>query len=258
MCPSNGNSRASPFERAATLAIVSHGGGRWGRALRFPAQAICPATHWGVAMAAFGSAGAGAMPCARPAQAKAHSIPTARQRHLGERRSGGTSNRPMLAPWQVRLAMRTMHSNLGSPISISEVASLCRLSLCYFVRAFTNTVGIAPYAWFVQQRVIWAKNLLAETALPLVQIALECGFSDQPHFTKAFAKASGITPAKWRRQIRTCTSSATVVSKSLIPSCRPALLEQPHGDWRRRAGQGRVQADSTARNHVGLPHLQGA
>lgn len=110
----------------------------------------------------------------------------------------------MLAPWQVSLSMRTMRGNLGSAISISEVASLCRLSLCYFVRAFTNTVGIAPYAWFVQQRIVRAKRLLSDTALPLVQVALECGFSDQAHFTKAFAKASGITPAKWRRQI--CTS----------------------------------------------------
>lgn len=110
----------------------------------------------------------------------------------------------MLAPWQVSLATRTMRCNLSNAISISEIASLCRLSLCYFVRAFTNTVGIAPYAWFVQQRIVCAKRLLADTALPLVQVALECGFSDQAHFTKAFAKASGITPAKWRRQICAC------------------------------------------------------
>ena len=42
-------------------------------------------------------------------------------------------------------------------------------------------------------------ELKANTALPLAQVALECGFSDQAHFTKAFAKASGLTPAKWRR-----------------------------------------------------------
>lgn len=110
----------------------------------------------------------------------------------------------MLARWQVNLAMHTMRCNLGSSISISEIASLCRLSLCYFVRAFTNTVGIAPYAWFVQQRIVHAKRLLAETALPLAQVALECGFSDQAHFTKAFAKASGTTPAKWRRETCMC------------------------------------------------------
>ena len=42
-------------------------------------------------------------------------------------------------------------------------------------------------------------SLADNVALPLAQVALECGFSDQAHFTKAFAKASGLTPAKWRR-----------------------------------------------------------
>lgn len=109
----------------------------------------------------------------------------------------------MLAPWQVSLAMGTMYHNLGGTISISEIAFRCRLSLCYFVRAFTNTVGIAPYAWFLRQRIAHAERLLADTALPLVEVALECGFSDQAHFTKAFAKASGVTPAKWRRRFGT-------------------------------------------------------
>ena len=100
--------------------------------------------------------------------------------------------------------MHAMRQNIAAAISIADIASLCRLSLSYFVRAFTNTVGIAPYAWFVQQRVSQARELLMGTSLPLAQIALECGFSDQAHFTKAFAKATGLTPAKWRRQMITC------------------------------------------------------
>lgn len=94
-----------------------------------------------------------------------------------------------------------MRQSIGGAISVAHIASLCRLSLSHFVRAFTNTVGIAPYAWFVQQRISQAKHLLRSTALPLAQIALECGFSDQAHFTKGFAKSTGLTPARWRRQI---------------------------------------------------------
>ncbi|WP_254684498.1 helix-turn-helix transcriptional regulator, partial [Edaphosphingomonas haloaromaticamans] len=91
-------------------------------------------------------------------------------------------------------------SEHGYAISIAEIAHLCRLSLSYFVRAFSNTVGIAPYAWFVQQRISRAKRLLTGTSLPLAQIALECGFSDQAHFTNAFVKATETTPARWRRE----------------------------------------------------------
>ncbi|MGB3931850.1 MAG: AraC family transcriptional regulator [Sphingobium sp.] len=111
------------------------------------------------------------------------------------------SGRPILAPWQVQLATQVMRRSIGGAISVAHIASLCRLSLSHFVRAFTNTVGIAPYAWFVQQRISQAKHLLCSTALPLAQIALECGFSDQAHFTKGFAKSTGLTPARWRRQI---------------------------------------------------------
>ena len=201
---------------------------------------------------------AGAIACPRSGKVEAHRIQATRPRHSGRYEAGQGTSLPTLAPWQVSLAMRTMRCNLGGSISISEVASLCRLSLCYFVRAFTNTVGIAPYAWFVEQRIMWAKSLLADTALPLAQVALECGFSDQAHFTKAFVKASGITPAKWRRQICACSGAAAFESEPLSCCLIPQLSEQPHGDWQARAGQGHIRADSSARNHAEPRRLQGA
>lgn len=115
---------------------------------------------------------------------------------------GSAANKPVLAPWQVSFAIRTMQLGQEGPISIARIARLCGLSPSYFVRAFSNTVGIAPYAWFARQRVDRAKSLLTETDMPLAQLALECGFSDQAHFTKSFAKVTGLTPARWRRGIR--------------------------------------------------------
>src|SRR3546814_9481703 len=82
--------------------------------------------------------------------------------------------------------LQIMQRDFSSSISILDVACQCRLSLSHFIRAFSNTVGIAPYAWFVQRRVQHAEALLTGTQLPIVQIALECGFTDQAHFTKAF------------------------------------------------------------------------
>src|SRR3546814_10177753 len=75
----------------------------------------------------------------------------------------------------------------------------------------TRTDTLFPYttlfrSWFVQRRVQHAEALLTGTQLPIVQIALECGFTDQAHFTKAFAKANGTTPARWRRRSEEHTS----------------------------------------------------
>jgi len=79
-----------------------------------------------------------------------------------------------------------------------KAASAPRLR--YFERAFANSVGKAPYAWLVELRVSHAKSLLADRARPIAQIALECGFVDQAHFTNTFSRKVGVTPGKWRNE----------------------------------------------------------
>ncbi|WP_368733576.1 helix-turn-helix domain-containing protein [Acinetobacter baumannii] len=38
--------------------------------------------------------------------------------------------------------------------------------------------------------------------MPLSKVADECGFADQSHFTKAFTRLLGISPGRWRRNLR--------------------------------------------------------
>jgi len=52
---------------------------------------------------------------------------------------------PCLAPWQVQIAKETMWAHLTSEIAVADVARICRLSMSHFIRAFSNTVGMAPY-----------------------------------------------------------------------------------------------------------------
>jgi AraC family transcriptional regulator len=104
-----------------------------------------------------------------------------------------------LASWQVDTAMRLLRSGLGRPVTIAEIAGACRLSPCYFIKAFTGTVGISPYTWLIDRRVELACVLIGASSRPLAQIALECGFCDQSHLTRTFAKRLGMTPARWRQ-----------------------------------------------------------
>lgn len=115
-------------------------------------------------------------------------------------RRSNTGHRPLLAPWQVGRATGFMLGRLAEPLHVPELASMCRLSPPYFARAFANTVGVAPYAWFLARRIARAQFLLTNSELPLAQIALDCGFTDQAHFTNAFGKATGTTPARWRKE----------------------------------------------------------
>nr|WP_254911357.1 helix-turn-helix transcriptional regulator [Sphingomonas sp. CDS-1] len=93
-----------------------------------------------------------------------------------------------------------MRQRLASTVTIANIAANCRLSVSYFERAFANSVGISPYAWLLEQRVAHAKDFLRIPAIPIVRIALDCGFTDQAHFTNTFSRKVGMSPKAWRNR----------------------------------------------------------
>ena len=104
-----------------------------------------------------------------------------------------------LAPWQERRAKELMSTHLGRPIPLAFVASECRLSISHFARSFKQCTGKPPHRWLLENRVERAKELLTDAGLPLAEIALECGFSDQSHFTRVFSRIAGTSPGTWQR-----------------------------------------------------------
>jgi len=104
-----------------------------------------------------------------------------------------------LAPWQQRRAKEIIEANLVGEISLAELARGCGLSASHFSRAFRETVGISPHQWLLRRRIEKARQLLRNRQLSLSEVALECGFADQSHFTRVFAKLSGTGPGAWRR-----------------------------------------------------------
>ena len=55
-------------------------------------------------------------------------------------------------------------------------------------------------AYIMQRRVGRAQELMLTSQLPLSQVALECGMSDQCHFCRVFRRVVGISPNAWRRR----------------------------------------------------------
>jgi AraC family transcriptional regulator len=91
-----------------------------------------------------------------------------------------------------------MHDNFSRPIRLSELASLTGLSASQFGRAFKVSTGTTPHKWHLAARIEYAKLLLADQSKRLVDIALDAGFSEQSHFTRAFTAANGLSPNAWR------------------------------------------------------------
>jgi AraC-like DNA-binding protein len=104
-----------------------------------------------------------------------------------------------LARWQVRRAHEFLSAHLGANITMDDVAAICGLSRAYFTSAFRRATGETPHLCLLRYRIERAKALLTGP-LTIADIALECGFADQSHLTRVFAKQTGIPPGVWRRE----------------------------------------------------------
>lgn len=96
----------------------------------------------------------------------------------------------------------TPPSRLDNPNKSQRKSTARGLSHGHFIRAFKQTTGLPPYRRLLQERIKQVQIYLSSTAMPLVDIALQCGFADQAHMTRIFTKRMGISPNAWRRQHR--------------------------------------------------------
>lgn len=126
-------------------------------------------------------------------------------------------NRGGLAPWQRRRALELLSERLAEGVRLDTLSEACSLSSSAFLRAFRKTMGLAPHQWLLERRVERARDLIREGDLPLSEIALSTGFSDQSHLTRAFSRRMGVSPGAWRR---------TQASIALTTSARAGMLSQ--------------------------------
>lgn len=103
-------------------------------------------------------------------------------------------------PLQVSTAKQMMLDHLDTGISVSALAEACGLSRSHFSRMFKESTQVSPQQWLREQRLMKSKVLLEASTMMLAEIALECGFYDQPHFCRVFMKSEGLTPQAWQHQ----------------------------------------------------------
>ncbi len=107
---------------------------------------------------------------------------------------------PSGPPPNVAKAIQRLDSAPEAPISLAELAALSGVSRFQLLRGFARKVGITPHAYLVQRRVCLARRLLADGKTP-AEAALQAGFADQSHMTRAFTRQLGITPGRYRSAI---------------------------------------------------------
>jgi AraC-like DNA-binding protein len=116
-----------------------------------------------------------------------------RQHGMGRPTSSGPS--PCVAK-----ALQRVDSAPDTPVSLAELAALSGVSRFQLLRGFAREVGITPHAYLVQRRVRLARQLLAD-GQTLAKAAVQAGFADQSHMTRAIVRQLGITPGRYRAAI---------------------------------------------------------
>ena len=96
-------------------------------------------------------------------------------------------------PPLVARALRAIDEAPERPVTLAELAALSGVSRFQLMRGFARAVGTTPHAYLLQRRVGLARRLLAAGRRP-AEAAVEAGFSDQSHLTRAFARQFAITP----------------------------------------------------------------
>ncbi len=113
-----------------------------------------------------------------------------------------TSNRRGLTAHQLRRALEYIEANLSHDVSLADVADASGTSVSSLTRGFNTALNVSPHRWVLSRRIALAQRLIYESATPLNEVAIACGFADQSHLTRVFVRNVGSSPAVWRRSAR--------------------------------------------------------
>lgn len=87
-----------------------------------------------------------------------------------------------------------------SNYSISEMATLCNMSVTTFKHRFAEYYELSPHRWLVKLHLHKAMELLLSEDLSIKEICHKCHFSNQSQFTNRFKREYGLTPTQYRKK----------------------------------------------------------
>jgi AraC-like DNA-binding protein len=104
-------------------------------------------------------------------------------------------------------SLALLHSRPSHPWTIAGLASEVGLSRSALVERFTRYLSVPPMAYVKSWRLRLAAQALTSTPKGVADIAADVGYESEAAFNRAFRRAFGVPPARYRRQSRTRASS---------------------------------------------------
>ena len=96
-------------------------------------------------------------------------------------------------------AITVMESHIDSPLPITRISEIISMTQRQLERLFQKHCRTTPHEYYLDIRLYHARNLLLESKLSILNIAMATGFTSQPHFTDRYKKRFGVTPGEQRK-----------------------------------------------------------
>jgi AraC-like DNA-binding protein len=103
-----------------------------------------------------------------------------------------------LQKWRLKRVIEYVDAHLATRITLVDMAAVAGLSRMHFASQFRMATGLRPHQFLLRRRVEQAEDLLRNTTMAIVEIALTVGFQTQAHLTTVFKRLVGCTPGRWR------------------------------------------------------------
>lgn len=100
----------------------------------------------------------------------------------------------------LRAALDYIAANYPLPISVDDIAAAAAVSRSTLFRLFRTELGAAPSDYLIEYRIDQAKKLLSETDISVTAAARSAGYENNLYFSRAFRKATGMSPTEYRNR----------------------------------------------------------
>jgi len=94
-----------------------------------------------------------------------------------------------------------LRTNIERDVRIAELAALVNLSPFHFARNFRNAVGQPPYRYQIMMRMHRARDLLINTRMSVIEIALAVGYDTPQAFSRTFRQWLSVSPSAYRQRM---------------------------------------------------------
>jgi AraC-like DNA-binding protein len=116
-------------------------------------------------------------------------------RESNSRGSGERAGRLSVRQWERVESL--VQARKGRDLCVAELAARVKMSSAEFARRFKGTTGETTSQYLLRHRLELASAALRQPHPSLAQVAVDCGFFDQAHFTRHFKRRYGLTPGRF-------------------------------------------------------------